>query len=236
VSGFARGLRSVRVEWVARLTELVLSAGTIESARQINRISELQAQVREQLTVIGYDRLAESFVNSSYAGTFADAADAVAAAGVTAIDTALAVAPQAALGVLRALDLVELGAIGARTVQTITAGVVRNAIAGTSRRKIIADIQADAGRFQAYAATYADTALSVFDRAVHEAAFKGAGIDRFLYMGPRDIKNRPFCALHAGKVYTAAQVGKLNNGTKLMPVSKYGGGWNCRHILIPFFE
>jgi hypothetical protein len=33
-------------------------------------------------------------------------------------------------------------------------------------------------------------------------------------MGPKDIKNRPFCAAHVGKVYTVAEIKELDNDQK----------------------
>jgi hypothetical protein len=236
VSAFAKAMRVIRREWVGRLTELVLAPNVIENARQIDRIATLQAQVREQLTVIGYDRLAQTFLDDSFASARAGAAAAVEVTGLTATAEALRAIPGGALGILRALNLKELGDIGTSTISAIVGSVTRNAIAGTPRRVIIEDIQTQADKFAGHASTYADTALSVYDRTVHEQAFKAAGVDQWLYMGPKDAKNREFCARHAGKTYTTAEVAKLDNGTKLMPVSKYGGGWNCRHILIPFFE
>lgn len=236
VSAFAKAMRGIAKQWKAELVDLVARPGTIENARQIDRIAELQAQVREQLNLLGYERLSRDFVTKSFAESTSLAADAVHAAGEEAVDLAMKAIPTQALSVLRSLNLSEMGDIGTNTINSIVGGVVRNAIAGESKRKIIADIQDGADKFANHAATYADTALSVYDRTVHEAVFRAVGIDRFILEGPKDVKNRQWCADHVGKVYTRAEIDKMDNGTKLMPVWKYAGGWNCRHVWVPWFE
>jgi len=56
---------------------------------------------------------------------------------------------------------------------------------------------------------------------------------RFLYVGPRDEKNRPFCAdiLARDRVWTLTEINGLDShpDTTRLPVRIYAGGWNCRH-------
>lgn len=56
----------------------------------------------------------------------------------------------------------------------------------------------------------------------------------FLYFGPRDAKNRPFCrdVLARGRLWTQAEVKELDKhpDAQLLPVSTFCGGYNCRHI------
>lgn len=52
----------------------------------------------------------------------------------------------------------------------------------------------------------------------------------FVYVGPRDAKNRPFCRQWVGKA--ALDPRKLDNGQGL-PVEDYCGGYNCRHSWAP---
>lgn len=66
-----------------------------------------------------------------------------------------------------------------------------------------------------------------------ERGAEGTGEEMgFLYDGPVDSKTRPFCAEHAGKVYTLRALKNLDNGTGL-PVETFAGGPNCRHRLSP---
>lgn len=52
----------------------------------------------------------------------------------------------------------------------------------------------------------------------------------FVYVGPRDQKNRPFCRQWVGKAATDPRT--LDNGQGL-PVEDYCGGYNCRHSWAP---
>jgi hypothetical protein len=52
----------------------------------------------------------------------------------------------------------------------------------------------------------------------------------FVYVGPRDQKNRPFCRTWVGKAVVDPR--NLDNGQKL-PVEDYCGGYNCRHSWAP---
>jgi hypothetical protein len=52
----------------------------------------------------------------------------------------------------------------------------------------------------------------------------------FVYVGPRDQKNRPFCRTWVGKAVVDPR--RLDNGQGL-PVEDYCGGYNCRHSWAP---
>jgi len=53
------------------------------------------------------------------------------------------------------------------------------------------------------------------------------GVKYFRYEGPQGSA-RAFCAERIGKVYSAEEIEKMNNGHGL-PVLYFMGGWNCRH-------
>jgi hypothetical protein len=52
----------------------------------------------------------------------------------------------------------------------------------------------------------------------------------YVYVGPRDDKNRPFCRAWVGNAVTDPSL--LDNGQGL-PVDDYCGGYNCRHSWAP---
>lgn len=52
------------------------------------------------------------------------------------------------------------------------------------------------------------------------------------YVGPKDSRNRGYCAALTGKVVTEQQLANAPNGQQLPPLV-YCGGWSCRHSLIP---
>jgi hypothetical protein len=80
----------------------------------------------------------------------------------------------------------------------------------------------------------AETQLMAFHReGLAVEAFEG-GIDLFLYDGPDDGVTRPFCARFAGKIVTIQDLDDEENGEgQPKPVSRYLGGYRCRHILAP---
>jgi hypothetical protein len=79
------------------------------------------------------------------------------------------------------------------------------------------------------ARTLYDTTVNVFGRQVE--AMKSQPDDVYAYMGPADVKLRPFCREHVGKVFTRAEIDALDNG-QLPNVFLTGGGYNCRHQFI----
>ena len=58
------------------------------------------------------------------------------------------------------------------------------------------------------------------------------GLPFVLYAGPRDARNRPFCAERVNKVFPIQVVYTWDNGQGI-PANLYCGGYGCRHVLIP---
>lgn len=58
------------------------------------------------------------------------------------------------------------------------------------------------------------------------------GAKYVLYAGPRDARNRPFCAERVNKIYPVEVVYTWDNGQGI-PAYLYCGGYGCRHQLIP---
>lgn len=76
--------------------------------------------------------------------------------------------------------------------------------------------------------TLALTSLSQFNNELTFATAEVTGTKKFLYSGPVGPNTRPFCREHAGKIYTLAEIEKMNNGTDLS-VRSSCGSYNCRH-------
>ena len=66
-------------------------------------------------------------------------------------------------------------------------------------------------------------------------AAQQAGLDHYLYTGPRDGLTRSFCRALINKVVDEDQMRKLKNGQGLS-VKTSGGGYNCRHSWSPVSE
>lgn len=91
---------------------------------------------------------------------------------------------------------------------------------------------------QARAKTAVNTATAGLQRDVATAAMDDLPDDQpryYLYLGPDDASTRRFCRTLTGKAIPEDKLGRLKNGTPL-PAARYGGGYNCRHSLIPITE
>jgi hypothetical protein len=84
------------------------------------------------------------------------------------------------------------------------------------------------------AVTELRTETAAFDRVVAaEVAVRAdpTGDDlRWIYSGPRDGLQRPFCEAVHDLAWTRDQVSRLDNGQRGASIAAvYGGGYNCRH-------
>lgn len=114
--------------------------------------------------------------------------------------------------------------------------VARGVLSGGSLADIVEEVQAELLITYRQAQTAVDTAImGVGRRAVMAGAaeVEKEGIDLlYVYVGPRDDKNRPFCREWVGKAVTNPD--RLDNGQGL-PVEDFCGGYNCRHSWAPSF-
>jgi hypothetical protein len=93
-------------------------------------------------------------------------------------------------------------------------------------------------RFQAAegrALTEARTATAQWGRSLTAQAAEEAGLDHYLYVGPRDGITRSFCEKLIDLVVSEKQMRKLNNNQGLS-VKVSAGGYNCRHSWAPVSE
>jgi hypothetical protein len=95
-------------------------------------------------------------------------------------------------------------------------------------------VDAVAGKMQvayARAAAAVDAAIMAAGRHVVMSAATASGLDLvYVYVGPSDAKNRPFCLQWVGKACVDPE--NLDNKQGL-PVETYCGGYNCRHSWAP---
>jgi hypothetical protein len=76
--------------------------------------------------------------------------------------------------------------------------------------------------------TLALTSLSQFNNELTFATAEVTGTGKFLYSGPVVAATRPFCREHAGKIYTLAEIEKMDNDQGIS-VRSSCGGYRCRH-------
>lgn len=80
----------------------------------------------------------------------------------------------------------------------------------------------------------AQTQLMAFHRDGLAVESQEAGIDLFTYEGPEDGITRPFCDPYVGKIVTLQDLDEQDNGdNQPKPVSRFLGGYRCRHSLAP---
>jgi hypothetical protein len=83
----------------------------------------------------------------------------------------------------------------------------------------------------------AQTQLMGFQRDALETQAEESGVDLYTYDGPGgpdDLITRPFCAPLVGKIVTLPDLDQMDNGDgQPRPVSRFLGGYRCRHSLSP---
>jgi hypothetical protein len=106
--------------------------------------------------------------------------------------------------------------------------VMRGSISRRAQRAIPQELAKILEHAEGRVQTLYDTAVSVYGRQVEAESAGDDPTTRFAYFGPVDQKTREFCLDHVGKVYTRAEIDRLDNG-QLSNVFLTAGGWNCRH-------
>lgn len=91
-------------------------------------------------------------------------------------------------------------------------------------------------RIKSQAYTIANTNTHAFSRQANVEIAKAAGLEKYIYTGPQDKITRKFCRDHIGVVKTIDKWEKLVAPDSPGPVPIYGGGYNCRHEIVPILE
>ena len=224
LSGFESGLSTVLDQWNHSIVSVASSKGILSDGPKVKSTISARAEIKRQLSLLGYDRLLNDLM-ASYDDVYKEVANEVTSEvgeSIGRLNTNL-------IRSLREMDYTFLSELGNASVRAVSDAVTRNAIAGTPRSQLVIKVARELELFKQHAMTYIDTALVTYDRTVKVELLQKAGVTKFRYSGPKDVKSRAFCLSHVGNVYTKAQILRMHNGTKLMPVLIYGGGWNCRH-------
>ena len=205
---------------------------TLEAALSISSPEFLLGLPREALADFilqaGFGLTIDDFIEQS---------DRVAAAALEAIQV---LEPTATTASVQAqLDSFRVAAVDAVFQDVIipdTTKAVREALQGmtlgvsltASMGRLSDQMQRSEGR----QLTELRTKIASYGRQVTAAVGESAGLDLYLYTGPRDGITRQFCKPLINKVVDDKQMAALNNGQGL-PVKLSGGGYNCRHSWSP---
>lgn len=121
------------------------------------------------------------------------------------------------------------GAAGEALREILVVGAHTNAALDDVLRKLAAAAELSLNQ----AVVEAQTILMAFGRDGIAVESFEAGIDLFTYDGPDDGVIRDFCSGLVGLIVTAQDLDEMDNGDQPKPVSRFLGGWRCRHSLSP---
>lgn len=114
----------------------------------------------------------------------------------------------------------------------------RNKSEFTLREELMDTLRKDANAGMNHANSVAITSMATVDRSLRRVQAQESGTEHGLYSGPYDNLIRPFCDDWLGQVMTwqfwDALVNNMPAGLFDTPVSKYCGGINCRHRIVPW--
>lgn len=87
-----------------------------------------------------------------------------------------------------------------------------------------------------YVGTVANTSLASMDREMRQDQATRADIQKAKYVGPLDSVTRVYCFNHVNRVESWQYWEQSLNSVGPNPPARYGGGWNCRHALVPWLD
>ena len=184
----------------------------------------------------GYGRLAEFTEDALDAAGVPVGSRILDDEGVrAAIDRMMDAQDEALFGGVDAADEGVTGAAVRPTAQRMVDALRANATLMTPDQLAAQIVETEALRVD-HAATEARTRMAEFDRYVQEEGVRLADPDDDLllrvYVGPDDRITRPFCDALIGKAFEVNDFRRANNAQIGHPLT-HGGGYNCRHHLIP---
>ncbi len=213
-----RGLRPLLVEALTTRQRTRL----IEAARQL----VLRAEIRALLTKAGYDDFVAVAATRGLNGL---ARQVIATrVGKQTVEFSAGIAKR--IEGLQAMIGVDLLDEGEQVARALWKATLRGVIGQQDPETILDDLVKTLDtKSEPQIRTLYDTSISIYSRQIEALqAAKDPEDTPYLYSGPVDGKVRPFCKEHVGKVYTRAEIDKLDNG-QLPNVFLTGGGYNCRH-------
>lgn len=221
---FASALRGILRDVERELRVLALDAidGSSTALSRAVRAAKLRKQVQDVLKAAGYEDLARAATSGALDRLLAQverlrlaaALDAFTVSDFTRITALQALAEQ---------DLLGQGLVIARVLWRALA---RGLVSQRTTPDLLEDLAEALDVSHHEARTLYDTTTSVFARQVE--ALKARPDDVYAYLGPADVKLRPFCRARVGKVFTREEIDAMDNG-QLPNAYLTGGGYQCRH-------
>jgi hypothetical protein len=199
--------------------------GSVSALARAVRAGRLRKQILTALEAAGYSRLADTATSFRFDRVIAQV-ERIRGAAQLAAFTSSDMTRILALKQLAQMDVLQQGEfIAAAVWRTFTRGLFSQ----RPLNGILDDLATTLDVEQSEARTLYDTTVNVFGRQVE--AVKSTPSDVYAFMGPADVKLRPFCRERVGKVYTRQDIDAMDNG-QLPNVFLTGGGYNCRHTFV----
>ncbi len=206
-----------RVE--SRIRELSRGLAGAEGDLRPGAVADLRSGLASAAGALGWDLVLDAA---------RAAIDEVQAAHEDASDEAFAAMVEVVAGAIDDLARVpdDLSGLLVRELDAVVAE-------GASPAAIVERLSDAASAHLSAAGTDFATSLMGLHREGTLGEMRAGGLDLFVYDGPDDEVIRPFCADLVDKVTTEQDLDEMDNGQGLRPTSRYGGGYNCRHVPAP---
>ena len=187
--------------------------------------------IKNLYTANGYDDLIETWVTNYNAG----APFLRGAANELQIPFEVSDAGMSNLEALQDIDYKKLKTLNDQVAIDMAKMNNMGSLDGKGVEQIIKEMSEKIADQSRRIATEAYTSMSMATAAIDKDFFEGAGIDKYVYMGPNDNKTRDACQ---------ATLGDERQGTGwTMPEIESSqtpyierGGFNCRHRWLPYVE
>lgn len=228
---FADELEQVLVLLNARiralLREFEAEGGRLVSTREnLRRALALRQDLRTLLEQTGLPTLSAAAIDAPLDRIANAVLKGNAALGESATLGAFDLEALAAFKEVRLAEL--LSTLGDGMVEDLWRVIVDGVLGVRPVDELLKDIQDLVDGSAAEARTIYDTAVSTYSRMVDQIRSTGEPDELFLYAGPADAKTRPFCRQRVGKVYSRAEIERMDNHQLPDPMLS-AGGFNCRH-------
>lgn len=123
-------------------------------------------------------------------------------------------------------SMLENVTITSEALKTSVKGVLlQNIGKGISFNQMVNGLKEMYPAYSQHIYTVVNTGLQDIYKQANWAKMEEAGFEYFIYAGPKDEKNRPYCAEHVGKVYTMEEAQAIQ--------AEINTFYNCRHSLDP---
>jgi hypothetical protein len=126
-----------------------------------------------------------------------------------------------------------IATIRGERIDALRATVLELSRSTVNPEEALAVLQGELGTTLAQTLTEVDTRVAAVDRTLSITTAEEQGYELFLYDGPVDSITRPWCAERLGYLFTLDELDEALNDTGPNPPSQYGGGYNCRHRIVP---